>query len=117
MNKNLQTILIAGGAVVVVVLSVLPFLFGQTSTWQGTGWGMMGPGMMGGFGGMWLMPLIPIVVVGLIVWAVVAAVQGTVQPRGPEPPYTESALEVLKRRYARGEINKEEFEEKRKDLV
>lgn len=29
---------------------------------------------------------------------------------------SEGALEILKRRYARGEIQKAEFEEKRKDL-
>ncbi len=30
---------------------------------------------------------------------------------------TDSALEILRQRYARGEINKEEFEAKKKDLV
>jgi len=30
---------------------------------------------------------------------------------------TESALEVLKKRYARGEITKEEFDEKKKDIL
>ena len=37
----------------------------------------------------------------------------------PEQAHThpESAIDILKKRYARGEISKEEFEEKKKDIV
>ena len=36
---------------------------------------------------------------------------------GQAHSHTESALEILKKRYARGEVSKEEFEEKKKDIV
>ena len=32
-------------------------------------------------------------------------------------PPAESSLEILKKRYARGDISKQEFDEKKKDLV
>ncbi len=35
---------------------------------------------------------------------------------GAQPP-KESAMEILKKRYASGEISKEEFEQKKKDLL
>ncbi|NIX59567.1 MAG: hypothetical protein GWN14_27490, partial [candidate division Zixibacteria bacterium] len=47
---------------------------------------------------------------GLIVWAVVAATGKKEQPLQSG----DSALDVLKRSYARGEINKDEFESKKK---
>ena len=115
MNKGSKTALIIGGAViaVIVILSVVP---GLIWGWQGYGYGMMGPGMMGGYGTMFLMPILWIVVIGLIVWAVAAAVRrpgdsDTTSRMGDSP------LEILKRRYARGEIAKQEYEDRKKDLI
>ncbi len=118
MNKNVKMALIIGG-IIVAVLVVLPLVFGLISGWQGGGWGMMGPWMMGGFGWMWLMPVFWIFFLGLIIWAVIALVRGVSQPGGSNSGSSrpDSALEVLKKRYARGEINKEEYEEKKKNLA
>ncbi len=115
MNKNVKTVLIIGG-IIVAVLIILPQVFGLIWGGQYGGWGMMGPGMMGGFGTMIFMPILWIVVVGLIIWAVVAAVRRPGESNSPARP-ADSALEILKRRYARGEIDKEEYEEKKKDLA
>jgi putative membrane protein len=67
--------------------------------WWGWGIGMMA--MMFLF---WAL-----VILGLIVGIRWLVGQGKVSP-------SDSALEILRQRYARGEINKEEFELKRKDL-
>jgi putative membrane protein len=86
---------------------------------RGYGWGP-GPGMMGwGYGmgwfGMILMGLFWIaIIVGIIFlirWLFVST--GTKSYRAASE---DSPLDILKKRYARGEINKEEFEQKRKDL-
>ncbi|MBI2165039.1 MAG: SHOCT domain-containing protein [Chloroflexi bacterium] len=77
---------------------------------------MTGPGMMWGFGWMWFMPVFMIAFWGLVIWAVVALVQGLSRP-GTSGGHEESALEVLKRRYAGGEITKEEYEEKKRVIA
>jgi putative membrane protein len=87
--------------------------------WRGHGWGM-GPGMMGwGYGmgwfGMISMALFWIaLIVGIVL--LIRWLLGSARGRGSGHPAEDSPLEILKRRYARGEINKEEFEEKKKDL-
>ena len=81
----------------------------------------MGPGMMGWSYGMgWFGPFIMIafwiaVIVGivfLIRWIVIST-----RSTGQKTYHEDSALEILKRRYAQGEIGKEEFEEKKRDLI
>ncbi|MFZ5660257.1 MAG: SHOCT domain-containing protein [Pseudomonadota bacterium] len=70
----------------------------------GMGWGM---GPMG-----WLLMLLSwVAVIGLAIWLVAFLSR---RPSRSTPP---SALEILKRRYAEGEIDKEEYEQKRKDLM
>ena len=78
---------------------------------------MMGPGMMAGFGWMWLIPVLGIVFLGLLIWAIVAAVRSSNESKGSDSTKADSALEMLKKRYAQGEISKEEYEEKKKDLA
>ncbi len=71
--------------------------------------------MMGGywgFGGWWMI-IVWLVVAGLIIWGIVAfARRGGTSSNGPD----QTALDVAKQRYARGEISKEEFERLKKDL-
>lgn len=92
----------------------------------GQGWGM-GPGMMGGYGAGWGMGwfgmiamlvfwvLVIVAMVYLIRWLAVSSKAGGREGRH-WGTYEDSALEILKKRYARGDIDKEEFEEKRKVL-
>jgi putative membrane protein len=81
---------------------------------------MMGPWFGWGFGGAggWLMFAGMIIFWGLIIWGIVALVRWTGRSSGcHDQVYSESAVELLKKRYARGEIGKEEFEEKKKGLA
>ena len=116
MNKNIKMALIIG-SIVIAVLIIVPLFLGLVSGGQGGYWGMMGPGMMSGFGWMWFMPIFMIIFWGLVIWGVVALVRGLSGSRDSDSSKDDSALDVLKKRYARGEINKEEYEEKKKDLV
>ena len=74
------------------------------------GWGpMMHYGF--GYGGMFMW-LIFLIVIGLLIYFVVQA-RNT---KGMTPTQNESPMDILKRRYAKGEIAKEEFERMKKDL-
>jgi putative membrane protein len=71
-------------------------------------------GWMGG-GGMWFGWIIWLVIIGVIVWLVMNQ-SGRNRNQNQVNPHQESHLDILKKRYARGEINKEQFEQMKKDL-
>lgn len=92
-------------------------VWGMSARWGGYYRGWMGPGMMGGYGGGWLMALIMLVFWGFVVWGIIALVRGGRHHHYIESSHgNESALEILKRRYANGEITKDEYEQKKKDI-
>ena len=69
---------------------------------DGMGWWMFS-------GGPWMLVL-SVVVVGLVVWAVIAlSNRNTMGGRG-------DSVSIARERYARGELSREEFEQIKKDL-
>jgi len=67
-------------------------------------WGVWGAGMM----------LMMLVFWGVVIVGIVLGIRWLVgQSR---PPSSDTALEILRQRYARGEIDKQEFEAKKRDL-
>jgi len=102
-----------------MVAVLFPLAGDALAQWRGRGyeWGH-GPGGMGGYGGGWLGSIIMVafwvaVIVGIVLlirWLVVST-------KGGGSGAEDSALEILKKRYARGEIDKKEFEQKKKDLI
>ncbi len=79
-----------------------------------------GYGAMGGFGWIFM-----IVFWGLVLWAIIALIRGGFgkghmcgHDHGNDAHGKDkSPLEILKERYAKGEIDKKEFEERKKDLI
>jgi len=74
----------------------------------------MGNGFGWGFG-MILMAAFWLLFAAALVW-IVRAVWVRAGAREGPGPRSETPLEILQRRYARGEIDRAEFEEKRRDL-
>ncbi len=81
---------------------------------MGYGFGLFGIGML-------FMILFWVLIIGGAVWLVLTLVRGSqgqaaMGPLLPRTPASQTPLDILKERYARGEINKEQFDEMRHDL-
>lgn len=70
--------------------------------WGDTGW----------MGGIFMVLWWAMITAGIVLLVKWIANQGKISNKGEK-----SALEILKERYARGEINKKEFEDKKKDIL
>ena len=77
-------------------------------------WGWSGHPMMWGAWGFGMM-IMMVLFWAVIIVAVVVAIRWFVGQGKDSRP--DSALEILRQRYARGEINKEEFETRKRDLM
>jgi len=119
MNRTVWAIVI--GVVILAALSIGASLLVAFARGPGNdyGWGMMGPWMMGGFGfpfvGGIAMFVFWVFVIGGVIWLIQSLARGAVQP-GTGTPAGELPLDILKRRYAKGEISKEQLDEMKRDL-
>ena len=94
---------------ILIIISILAFLAcAPGPNGPGGNWGhMMGYGYGGG-----LMWLIVLVLVGVVIYFLLQASKS----KGFGDSIIETPLDILKKRYAKGEIDKEEFDRKKKDL-
>ncbi|MDP2838322.1 MAG: SHOCT domain-containing protein [Candidatus Moranbacteria bacterium] len=71
-----------------------------------------GYGYMGGFGFFFML-----LFWGLVIWALITLVKAISEKRqSPSEIKEDEAMKVLRERYAKGEITKEQFEQTKKDL-
>ena len=116
MNRTTSTLLSLGVSAVLIAVGVW-FLYNHSfGIWPGNGhWGMGHHGMMGGGMGI-VMIIFWIVLIAaflLLISGVVNGIRGSIQNKNDAL----NSLEILKQRYARGEIDKVEYESKRQDLI
>lgn len=120
--RNTNTVI---AIVVIVVLAVL--LLGGAGMMGFSGFGMMGPGINGGYGmmgygGSYGFRYNPIgTILSLVFWALIIGgaallVIWLVRGAGKATASGESVLDILKARYAKGEITKEQFDAMKSDL-
>ncbi len=73
------------------------------------GWPMMM------FGGIFFV-LFWVLIIGGAIWLILTLTRGSTGVAAPPPPAAQTPLDILKLRYAKGEITKEQYDQMRADL-
>lgn len=115
MKRTTSTLLSLGVSVSIIALGVW-FLYDHSmSGWSGKGRWLMGHhGYMGGGMGI-IMFIFWVFLIGAIALLVSGVVNG-IRDSKHHQESVRNPIEILKQRYAQGEIDKAEFENKRRDL-
>ena len=115
MNRTTSTLISIGVSAVLIAVGVW-FLYNHSfGVWPGHGrWAMGHHGMMGGGMGI-IMIIFWIFLFGAIALLISGAVNG-IRGAKHNQDSVRNPIETLKQRYAQGEIDKAEFENKRRDL-
>jgi putative membrane protein len=126
-NRKFPTTIIAIIAIAIAAAVILMAVFAYFAS-RNPYYGYNGyyGGMMGGFGGFGMLFMIPIglivlLVIGYAIWRGFGWGGGCCGS-GHNRHYNsygdrENAMEILRQRYAKGEISKEQFDQMRKDLI
>jgi putative membrane protein len=123
MDRTTRRLVIAFGVLLVVALGFSALMGGMMGPgvigYDQQGQGPFGPGMMRGHGWMWgvgmgLGGLVMLAFWGLVILGVILLIRSVGGAHGGG--WQETPLSLLKRRYAGGEITREQYEQMRKDL-
>lgn len=103
-----KTIVLLTGAITLTLLLAVPVVFAHGGMDSMMGHGGMGMGMMSGM--MFLTGILWLVLLGLLIYGLVKWLSGKKQDAN------DTAMQILKERYARGEITEQEYETMKKKL-
>lgn len=118
MDSTTRTLLVVVGILLVVALGLSALMGGVMGPGM-MGQGPVGPAAMSGRGWMWgfgmgLGGLVMLTFWGALIVGIVLLVRS--MGVGGAPPSHTTPLDTLKRRYAAGEITREQYEQMRKDI-
>jgi putative membrane protein len=115
MNRNSSTLIAIGIAAALIATGLWYLYSHHFGMFYGAGRGLTATGMMAGGGMGVVMILFWVILLAALVFLVFGAASGS-RDRGSRAADRSDPLDILKRRYAEGEIDKAEYEAKRRDL-